>query len=291
MSVKCLCLIAALIGLACAQTEVSSFPENFTLPPELKGKVDEKELKILQGKYTEQFKKKCEQNGGDHAYEKAQTSFSDLSQCLLGLVDPATLQKEIEDAKPNGSVDEVFKKYCQKKPSFKLCFNNLFEAAKPCFTTEEKKNLKTVSNVTEQLAEFICHKEGDRIALFIAEGGQECFQEKQQDLERCMNSTLGGNVNLNVHNFTGDNIPTLSFDEKQCKKLTELQTCVVGELETCSKPTSANIVESLFKYIRKSTPCKAFEDPNEKITKPNSAGESAFTASVITMGLAVALYV
>lgn len=45
------------------------------MPPELKGKVDEKELKVLQSKYTEQFKKKCEENGGAQAYDKAKVFF------------------------------------------------------------------------------------------------------------------------------------------------------------------------------------------------------------------------
>lgn len=55
-------------------------------------------------------------------------------------------------------------RYCQKTPQFKACFKNLTETVKPCFTVEEQKNLNTVYNVSEQLAEFVCFKEGDRIA-------------------------------------------------------------------------------------------------------------------------------
>jgi hypothetical protein len=56
------------------------------------------------------------------------------------------------------------KRYCAKTPSFKKCFVEVTDAVKPCFAEKERANLKTVYNVTEQLAEFICYKEGDRIA-------------------------------------------------------------------------------------------------------------------------------
>lgn len=36
-----------------------------------------------------------------------------------------------------------------------------------------------------------------------------------------------------------------------------LQTCVVKQLETCVDTTPANLIESMFKFIRKETVCKA----------------------------------
>lgn len=50
----------------------------------------------------------------------------------------------------------------------------------------------------------------------------------------------------------------LYSQEKQCNQMTQLQTCIVKALESCTKPTSANIVDSLFNFIRKGTPCKNF---------------------------------
>lgn len=40
--------------------------------------------------------------------------------------------------------------------------------------------------------------------------------------------------------------------------MAELQTCVVAELGKCGEPTPANIVESLFEFVRRSTPCSKF---------------------------------
>jgi hypothetical protein len=39
-----------------------------------------------------------------------QAAFQEFTVCLQALVDPMKLQQEIEEAKPNGQVDEVFKK-------------------------------------------------------------------------------------------------------------------------------------------------------------------------------------
>lgn len=40
------------------------------------------------------------------------------------------------------------------------------------------------------------------------------------------------------------------------REMNNLQACVVKELETCTDPTPANIVDSIFNYIKKVTPCE-----------------------------------
>ncbi|XP_047526551.1 27 kDa hemolymph protein-like isoform X1 [Vanessa atalanta] len=284
------------IGMTWAQTEPSLSDAINNLPPELQGKVDEKQVTELKNKSMQVFKKKCEENGGTEAYPQSEKSFLNFVECLKELVDPAKLQEEIEAAKPTGQVDEVFKKYCEKTPSFKSCFRNMTESVKPCFSVEEQKNLKTVYNISEQLAEFVCFKEGDRIALFIAENGPECFNEKKAELEMCANHTLGSEFHYDQNKFPIDNIPEIKFGEDECDKFAELQICVVSALETCSTPTSANIVESLFKFVRKSTPCKELPEKadgnsskrNGDTTlnnKSNSANSLTFKS--ITMGMIV----
>lgn len=36
----------------------------------------------------------------------------------------------------------------------------------------------------------------------------------------------------------------------------KLQSCIVKDLEECSDPTPANIVDSIFNFIRRATPCQ-----------------------------------
>ncbi|CAG4941440.1 unnamed protein product [Parnassius apollo] len=249
-------LLAIFIGGVCAQTEPSVSDVLKALPADLQSTVNESQVQDLQNKTTKLFKEKCEKNGGPDAYTNAETAFKNFSKCIQDLVDFSVLNGEIEEAKPNGQVDEVFKKYCEKTPLFKNCVRNMTESVKPCLTPDERANLKTVHNVSEQLAEFICYKEGDRIALFIAEKGPDCVMEKETLIHECVNKTFGTAYNFDPKNFSADSIPQIAFGEKECNQLTELQTCVVAALETCPVPTSANIVESLFKFVRKATPCK-----------------------------------
>lgn len=284
-----LLLAAFICGAVWAQSEPSLRDAMNSLPPELQGKVDENQIHDIKNKSTVIFKEKCEKNGGPEAFTNAENSFKGFTGCLESLVNTTVLQREIEDAKPTGQVDEVFKKYCAKTPQFKGCFRDMTEAAKPCFTPDERNNLKTVYNVSEQLAEFICFKEGDRIALFIAEGGPECIQEKGEEIQSCLNSTVGSNYNITPNNFSVDSIPEISFGEKECKQMQNLQKCVVSSLETCSQPTSANIVESLFNFIRKATPCKKYDNPVEA-KKPNSASGLAVTSLTVIMVMTTALF-
>lgn len=284
MSAKYIIAVAVIICTSWAQTNVTNVLDSVSLPSELKDKLDPKELEAAQNKTLSEIMTRCEKNGGPEAYNKAKNAGEELSQCVTRLANVSALQQEIEDAKPNGRVDEVFKKYCEKKPLFEVCVKNFTESSKACLSDKEQVHLKTVYNVTQQLAEFICFKEGDRIALFIAEGGQECFQDKQDGLRECVNNTMGVNAELDMNAVSN---ATLTFDKKQCKQILDLQTCVVGVLEKCPKPTSANIVESLFKFIRKATPCKKFvESP-----KASSAAGLFFTSATILAGLATTLLV
>ncbi|XP_047986045.1 27 kDa hemolymph protein-like isoform X1 [Leguminivora glycinivorella] len=305
MFAKSVIVAVFLLGAAYAQLDadqeqaVNTALEN--LPPELQGKVDKTQIEEIKNKSAAAFKDKCAKNGGPDAFGNAEKAFINFKSCMEGLVVTSELEKEIEAAKPNGKMDEVFKKYCAKKPQFKNCFKEAVEAARPCFSADEQKNLKIVYNVTEQLAEFVCFKDGDRIALFIAEGGIDCMQAQQEALQNCTTETLGSNVQLNA-NISADSIPEIKFTNKECGQLTELQHCVVQKLETCEQPTTANIVESLFKFIRKATPCKDFTDQQatpkassgtvdaaaEK-NKPGSASGLAVTSLSLVMAAATIL--
>lgn len=74
------------------------------------------------------------------------------------------LNAEMESAKPKGELDEVFKKYCRRSPILKTCVNNFTTAIEPCLEQKERENKRIILNITESLLNFICYKEGDRIA-------------------------------------------------------------------------------------------------------------------------------
>ncbi|KAK0083616.1 hypothetical protein PV325_008528 [Microctonus aethiopoides] len=202
------------------------------------------------------IKEKCEKNGG--SFDKLSAAKDEFETCLKGLIDVNLLQEEIEKAKPHGELDSVFHKYCKKNVTLIKCMTEFITVMEPCLETEERQNIHTLPNVTQSFLNFICHKEGDRIALFIAAGGPECFQEKQIPIQNCFNSTYGGyvpNVDANGVTPSFESLPSLVFSLQQCNNAAKLQECVVKELEKCNDPTPGNMADALFTFVKNATPC------------------------------------
>lgn len=66
--------------------------------------ISEDDVKIV-------LRKKCEKVGKKvGAYEEVEGAAIKLKDCVTGLVDFETLQKEIDKAQPNGELDTVFNK-------------------------------------------------------------------------------------------------------------------------------------------------------------------------------------
>lgn len=202
------------------------------------------------------LEQKCRENSGsDEAYAAAKQASLDAQECAKGIVDFEEVQEEIEKKKKTGDLDLVFKKYCQKKPIMKDCITNLTRAFEPCLDDEEKATQATAINVTNSLLEFICHKDGDRIALFIAEGGPDCINASLPQIKTCVETIF--NVKIEGETPSLDTLPQLVLKAEECDKFTLLQKCVVKDLETCKETTPANVVDALFDFVRKQTPCQA----------------------------------
>lgn len=91
---------------------------------------------------------------------------------------------------------------------------NLTTAVEPCLDAQEIGHKQTFVNIFTNLLNFVCHKDGDQIALFIAEKGPECFNAKKDGLTRCFNETFSG---YSVHNVTLETLPQLVVGVKECK--------------------------------------------------------------------------
>ncbi|KAF6209616.1 hypothetical protein GE061_015364 [Apolygus lucorum] len=209
------------------------------------------------------LREKCLKNGNNETYEKVVEAKSEFSSCVKGLFDYEKMQKEIDKAKPTGDLDTVFRKYCRKSPELKGCVETFLNASEPCLDEEERAHKSVALNITDSMINFICFKEGDRIALFIAEGGPECLESNVDPIQSCLNETLSGYVE--GKDLT-EQVPELLLDEKQCGDLTKIQTCIVNHLEKCKEPTPANIVGSMFDFVKKNTPCKKFNKTNDAAT-------------------------
>ena len=199
----------------------------------------------------EQIRNQCEKNGaGADKADEIVTVIDTAATCASNVINLDTIKKEIEEAKPNGALDEVFKKYCAKGPQIKACISSFLDGISPCLDSTVRAEIGSIKNGTDQLLDFVCYKDGDRIALFIAEGGPQCFQEQATAIRQCADD-----IKNSVESI--DAAKTLTIQER-CNKFKELKTCIVGKLEACSTPTPANMIDSLLEYIRKNSPCKAY---------------------------------
>lgn len=247
----------------------SKLPEGIQLPTELEG------FELPTDNITKVLKEKCaKQTGSDAAYEEASQAAQNALTCITNLIDFSTIQEEIEKAKPEGNVDTVFNKYCDQRGKAIQCVENFTQAIEPCLTDEEKDQKVVFVNITKSLLEFICHENGNQIALFIAEEGPECFSEKTDALHECVSSTFNKyNASLPSSIPTeAKPLPSFIIKEDNCRDMDDLEICIVHELEQCKESTPANLVEALFRFVRKETPCKNFP---KKLHSTGSAGGAA----------------
>ncbi|XP_046388825.1 27 kDa hemolymph protein-like [Ischnura elegans] len=206
------------------------------------------------------LEEKCRQLGGDDAVRDATLAKDRLVECAQSLVNVSELQHEIDANKRNGELDTVFKKHCRKVPTFQECLHNFTTAIDPCLKEEERVTKNLMHNLTDAMLGFVCFKEGDRIALFIAEGGPDCMMEKQNEVKNCLNSTLSRHLPKQMPD--AESLPSFVIEEQQCKEMIEMRDCVVKHLEGCKEPTPANIVESMMNYLMKSSPCQQYMPVN-----------------------------
>ncbi|XP_034241889.1 27 kDa hemolymph protein-like [Thrips palmi] len=226
------------------------------------------------------LREKCVRIGGEEAFNAAKNAKSEAEQCLRGLIDFKQLTEEMEKAKPTGDLDEVFRKYCKKSPILEGCIMDFVNASNQCLTEAERGSKQLIHNVTKQLLGFVCYKEGDRIALFIAESGPECLSDKKEAVMHCVNTTFGKHLPSGTPNVF--DLPQLIMGTEECKDVCSVRRCVVKELEQCKEPTPANIVQAMFDYVLKVTPCDCKAAP---LRANLSSSSNVFRSDFISLAL------
>lgn len=135
----------------------------------------------------------------------------------------------------------------------------------PCLSEAENEHKKMFEKMLEQLFGFVCHKDGDQIALFIAEKGPECFGQKKDEMMRCVNETYGEPIAKLMgmkDTFDADKfempkeLPVFTIEKEECEKFEEVEECIVKVLEQCEETTPANLFQSAAKFVRNESPCK-----------------------------------
>ncbi|KAF5269705.1 hypothetical protein FQA39_LY08628 [Lamprigera yunnana] len=174
-------------------------------------------------------KDKCRQNGGEKAFSHLKDVALEFKNYVAKNFQPDIIEKEIEAKSKTGSLDEVFKKYCDLKPEILKYAHKVGNAVVDCLANDEKPTFKLAENITEGLLDFICDKDGERIALFIVEDGFTCFTSKSEALKKCNYGPVGH------HNISSlDEVPSFKVTKEGCNNYKKLQECVLETLEQCT---------------------------------------------------------
>jgi hypothetical protein len=112
------------------------------------------------------------------------------------------------------------------------------------------------------------------VLVFIAEEGPECFTDRQDALQECLNSTMGKHFDGDIP--TLENIPSFIIKDEHCHDMNRLEVCVVKELEKCKESTPANLMEALFRFVRKETPCKNIKPGAQNGKSDSNVNKAAF---------------
>ncbi|XP_070504653.1 27 kDa hemolymph protein-like [Chironomus tepperi] len=222
-------------------------PEGITLP-----ELNSTQIEDGMNKITDALKQKClEASGSDTAYDDVSAAALTFNECVQDLVDFSNIEEEIEKAKPTGDLDIVFGKYCIKKNPVLKCLDTFANATTVCLNAEEKAFKIVFMRMVTRILDFVCHNNGNQIALFISESGPECFKSKANNLATCFRKNF---EKYNIMTF--DSPPTFKISRENCADIKKFENCVVSELENCRESTSANLAEAMFRYVKKETVCK-----------------------------------
>ncbi|XP_013103136.2 27 kDa hemolymph protein [Stomoxys calcitrans] len=185
-------------------------------------------------------------------FEKFERAGHKFFECVSNIANATEVLEEVEAARPTGDLDLVIVKYCQRIPQAKKCLNEFNEQLLVCLTPSERIENANMMRIFTSLLDALCHKNGDSIALFIAEEGPECLEANKDNIVECMNATFAAYLPDEVP----AELPELVIGSKQCIELHDFEQCVLNYLEKCKEVTPSGIVESVFRYLRRETICQ-----------------------------------
>ncbi|BFG00284.1 27 kDa hemolymph protein [Drosophila madeirensis] len=248
------------------------------LPPEYRNtNVSVEDIKRM-------YREKCKKvTGADNAtfYQEIEKAAAKMSACISGVANLTALQAEMEEAKPLGELDTVFHKYCLRAPEAEACVKEFNTKMQVCLTSEEKRQQETIARIGASLLGFACSRGGDQIALFVAEQGPECLEANKDAISNCLNRSFHQYIPKDGQVADLMSRPELLFSPTHCVDLQGFEACVLHHLEQCSEITPANVVQSIFRFVKNETDCQAYmearanERPVLLAARNNSTGGGA----------------
>lgn len=217
-----------------------------------------KQDEIFDGSIEKGFKnweERCLNIAGKEVLDRFLEEQENLIHCFLQEFDFISIYMEMEERKAKGELDEVFKKYCREKvPPVRVCLKKFLEVSRECLHKNERQGLNTTLQMVDAAINFTCHNSGDRIALFLAEDGYDCVEEKREKILDCVNNSVPELFHYSKPK-TQNNVHFIVFDDENCRKGDMMMNCVEDSLLGCKDPTPSNLVHGMLQAVRDMTPC------------------------------------
>ncbi|XP_064084954.1 27 kDa hemolymph glycoprotein-like [Macrobrachium nipponense] len=201
------------------------------------------------------WKDRCRTRVGEQAVKDIEDSQKNLLPCITKIIKWDKLQHEINRSIPRGQLDLVFKKYCGRRDSLMECVEDMFTKLDVCMDERERQDLNITRAAIDAGLDFVCYKDGDRIALFMGEKGGECVKSQKDNIRNCIEERVPEMKEAEADPFA-ISINKLTINEENCKKVNTMHQCIVTWTEKCEDSTPSNILDSLIVQILKVTPCK-----------------------------------
>lgn len=232
------------------------------------------------------LRQKCKKATGGidipNIYEDLEQGAVQLIQCANSIANLTMILEEIEEASPRGDLDIVFQRYCSRRPKAVQCLREFNAKLLPCLTVPERLQNEVMMHMITSLLDFACNRNGDQIALFIAEEGPECLESNKENISNCMNATFSAYLPKEGEPALQE-IPELVLGPKQCIDLRDFEECVLNYLEQCNEITPSNVIESLFRFVKNETKCQQEIDRVAEELKAKNPGSLLKLSGVVVM--------
>ncbi|KAK4875012.1 hypothetical protein RN001_011434 [Aquatica leii] len=172
-------------------------------------------------------------NGCNHtAYNNSMIALDDFQSFL----DTTVNQTDASEGKM--ILNQFFQDLCYKKHKYMKHVSKVIATLLACAGTNEKNLVETGVDVFEKAVEYVCYKNGKRIALFFWRDGYECLMNNTEAIRQC---------DANV------------FDAKSlinCEKYLKLQKCVENAIRNCDVLTPINMIYAFMKHLYLQLSCQ-----------------------------------
>lgn len=215
----------------------------------------EKSDKLLRRGFKN-WEERCLVHGGREVLDEYLAEQENLIYCMMEQFDLEEIRSEVERKKKSGDLDEVFKKYCNENvPAARDCLSSFLSVSRNCLEERDQAGLNVTLQMVDSAIEFSCHRDGDRMALFLAEEGAECVASHYTEILGCVNKSVPEMLRSGHHQRQRSRMHFYVFQQENCRKGDAIMECVEESLLQCPDPSPANLVHGLLRAIKDVTPC------------------------------------